>query len=92
MTGDRRVEQHLRLVRLSRAARVRTCQLRLQVGSDKDINCIFAENDPDDMLYREEKIVMSDSGSWYWYAYFSDNLVVSSLGVFSCLLQIAVFI
>ena len=30
MTGDRRVEQHLRLVRLPRAARVRPCQLRRQ--------------------------------------------------------------
>ena len=82
----------LRRVRLLRPPRVRTRQLRLQVGSYKDINCIFAENDPDDLLYHEEKIVMSDAGSWYWYAYFSDNLVVSSLGVFSCLLQIAVFI
>ena len=58
-------------VRLLRTPRVRTCQLRLQVGSDSDnVNAVHSK----------------------WYAYFSDNLVVSSLGVFSCLLQIAVFI
>lgn len=61
--GYRRVVRGLRRVRLLRPPRVRTCQLRLQVGSYKDINCIFAENDPDDLLYREEKIVMSDAGT-----------------------------